>query len=135
MKAKTRIYLDFIKKETGVDIFAKNRKRKTVDVRTVVCKILRDDHGLRYEEIGKIIGKHHATVIHMVENTFPTTIMEKDMKDLYVKSRGLFGRGSLSNAVEVSNQIEHYKSKITTIESKIELLEEQLRKFDNYESI
>ena len=44
----------------------KSRKREICDVRMIALKIFRDETDYPYQAIGRIFGKHHATVIHNV---------------------------------------------------------------------
>ena len=43
-----------------------SRKREICDVRMIALKIFRDETDYPYQVIGRIFGKHHATVIHNV---------------------------------------------------------------------
>lgn len=46
--------------------FVKSRKREICDVRMIALKIFRDETDYPYQAIGRMFGKHHATVIHNV---------------------------------------------------------------------
>ena len=46
--------------------FCPSRKREICDVRMIALKIFRDETDYPYQAIGRIFGKHHATVIHNV---------------------------------------------------------------------
>lgn len=50
----------------GVDIADKNRRIKSVVARTVYCYIARKQQYYSYSQIGKVINRDHATVIHAV---------------------------------------------------------------------
>ena len=58
---------------TGVDIFLNTRQRNYVELRALVCYILREKLGMRWTNIAyyfESMGKtmNHATVIHLVKN-------------------------------------------------------------------
>ena len=44
----------------------KSRKREICDVRMIALKIFRDETAYSYQAIGRMFGKHHATIIHNV---------------------------------------------------------------------
>ena len=46
--------------------FVPSHKREICDVRMMTLKIFRDETNYPYQAIGRIFGKHHATVIHNV---------------------------------------------------------------------
>ena len=46
--------------------FCPSHKRELCDVRMMTLKIFRDETDYSYQAIGRIFGKHHATIIHKV---------------------------------------------------------------------
>ena len=46
--------------------FVKSRKREICDVRMIAIKIFRDETDYPYQAIGRIFGKHHATIIYNI---------------------------------------------------------------------
>ena len=46
--------------------FVPSRKREICDVRMIALKIFRDETAYSYQAIGRIFGKHHATIIHNI---------------------------------------------------------------------
>ena len=46
--------------------FCPSHKREICDVRMMTLKIFRDETDYPYQAIGRIFGKHHATIIHNV---------------------------------------------------------------------
>jgi hypothetical protein len=48
------------------DLLKKTRHAPYVYARMIFFKILREDFGLKLEDISKLTGKHHATVIHHI---------------------------------------------------------------------
>lgn len=48
-------------------IEGKSRVRKVVDARRLYCGLLRDIFHLTYQEMGNILNKNHATIIHNIQ--------------------------------------------------------------------
>jgi len=65
----------------GFDISSKTRAREYVYARRVFSKVSRD-FGYTFEEVGRVIGCDHSTIIHHI-NSFDT-VQETD-KDVYRK--------------------------------------------------
>lgn len=72
---------------TGVDIFSNTRQRNYVELRALVCYILREKLGMRWTNIAyyfESMGKsmNHATVIHLVK-MYPTyKIYNKHLEEI-----------------------------------------------------
>ena len=62
-KLMTRV--NFVVKEN--DLVKRCRKKRNNYSRIVIARYLRD-HGFTFEEIGEVLKRNHATVIHMVNN-------------------------------------------------------------------
>ena len=60
-----------------IDMFENTRDYKYVYARMILFKILREDFGLKYADISKLSGKHHATVIHLVKKFHDITSYDK----------------------------------------------------------
>ena len=58
----------FTQERTDVNehFLVKSRKREICDVRMIALKIFRDETDYPYQAIGRIFGKHHATIIHNI---------------------------------------------------------------------
>ncbi len=59
----TRI-INKTKKIFGLDIFEKTRKRQYADLRMITAHIIKKHTKLSLCEIGKMLGKDHATILH-----------------------------------------------------------------------
>ena len=46
--------------------FVKSRTREICAVRMIALKIFRDETDYPYQAIGRMFGKHHATIIHNI---------------------------------------------------------------------
>lgn len=51
---------------TAADVLSKNRLKSVAHARHLAAWLLRDQ-GWSYQEIGKILGRHHTTVMNSVE--------------------------------------------------------------------
>jgi len=61
------------------------RKRAMVNTNIVICSVIHDYFKFTLTQIGKMFGKHHATVLHYVKVYEETLCMEKDSVELYNK--------------------------------------------------
>ena len=77
-----------IENEVGERIDIPNRRRMVTYARAVFCQLGRDLN-FSYEEIGSVINKDHATVMHNVKNIFPFSQKEYYYKNLYETAKHL----------------------------------------------
>ncbi len=68
-----------------IDLFEDTRDYKYVYARMIMFKILREDFGMKFQQIGDIYGKHHATVIHLVRKFHDTASYDKKIIRDYEK--------------------------------------------------
>lgn len=66
-----------------IDIFSNTRDYRYVYARMILFKILREDFGMKFQEISDISGKHHATVIHLVRKFHDIISYDKTLKRDY----------------------------------------------------
>jgi hypothetical protein len=64
-----------VSKEFGIDITKRTRKREYLYARAVYFKLAQDIFRRSLTSIGKDIGLDHATVLHSINNVFPTIQM------------------------------------------------------------
>ena len=69
---KTEEIKKLVEKELGYKINVNSRKRAVVYGRAIYFKICRDRTFLSLSEIGKTLGFNHATVLHAINNVFPS---------------------------------------------------------------
>jgi hypothetical protein len=62
---KTKLLKEIVERVFEVNLLNKNRNRAFVDARLVFCYIMKD-RGVAFTYLGKLLGKHHATIIHYV---------------------------------------------------------------------
>ena len=64
-----------VSNEFGIDITKRTRKREYLYARAVYFKLAKDIFRRSLTDIGKDIGLDHATVLHSINNVFPTMQM------------------------------------------------------------
>lgn len=74
--------INFINKETGIDITKRKRTNEYVFARTVYYKLARELTNLSLEEIGRQVNKDHCSVIHNLRN-FNEAIKRPILKRVY----------------------------------------------------
>ena len=74
--------INFINKETGIDITKRKRTNEYVFARTVYYKLARELTNLSLEEIGSHVNKDHCSVIHNLRN-FDEAIKRPMLKRVY----------------------------------------------------
>jgi len=74
--------INFINKETGIDITRKKKTNEYVFARTVYYKLARELTNLSLEEIGSKVNKDHCSVIHNLRN-FNEALKRPILKRVY----------------------------------------------------
>lgn len=49
------------------DIMSRTRKQDVVDARQLFCYVIKEKYGMSLANIGKIVSRDHATVIHSIK--------------------------------------------------------------------
>lgn len=79
--SKLKIALDHAQSKTELshkDIMSIKRSRKHVDARYHVIKMLKDDFGLSYSHIGRLMNKDHTTIMHVYERGIASKTIRPD---------------------------------------------------------
>lgn len=102
--------IDIIKNEFGVDIRKRSRRQPYVDGRFIFSKIL-TDRGYGLSDLGRLMGKHHSTIIHQRDsaNDLLETNEQFALKYMRCKNKFLQGKTELvipSDREELLNQID-----------------------------
>jgi chromosomal replication initiation ATPase DnaA len=105
----SRYNLDWEKVES------KSRKNIVVDARRMYCGLLRNTFGLKYDKIGKILNKTHATIIH---NSKQHDIFMKILKSYRINFEEI-------ESILIEDD-SYYSHEMKNIERNIESLEEKL---------
>jgi len=82
-----------IEKEVGHRIDGKDRYRSYTYARAVFCKIAREMNGPRsysLAEIGQVINRDHASVLHNLNVIFPFAVQESSFNTLYLTMKAMF---------------------------------------------
>lgn len=82
--------IEFINKGLEIDIRKNTRKEEYIMGRALYYKILRDFSDLSYKNIGKPLKKNHATVLHSLENAWPTAVKYKRIRLIYENYKTFF---------------------------------------------
>jgi len=61
---------NIIENELNISLDENTRKRENVYARALYCKISKDKTNSTLKEIGRLINKDHATVMHAINNVF-----------------------------------------------------------------
>lgn len=73
--------IEAIKKETGIDVTAKCRKRPNVEMKALASFILKRK-GLSLQSIGRELNLNHATIIHHLKNYESIKKYNKEVQNL-----------------------------------------------------
>ena len=82
--------LSVIESETGLNVLNPTRKRQYVDARAMACFIMSRKLNLTLSQIGEILNKNHATVLHslkLFDNLYETDYRFKEKFD---KIKGIY---------------------------------------------
>jgi chromosomal replication initiation ATPase DnaA len=80
-----RKYIDNVCDHYGIkakDLVSPSRKRPIVEARSILAYLIRQNTGNSLSDIGKLIGRDHATVISAVKNVTNWCSTDKDFKSL-----------------------------------------------------
>ena len=72
---KLKEILEFVVIETTEDITSKSREQAISDARAIYCKLAREHTNFSFKAIGESLNRNHATVIHAINNVFPTAVL------------------------------------------------------------
>jgi len=127
MKSRLVSLKRIIDKEFGYDIATKNRKRSYTYARAVYCKVAREMNDIRpysLAEIGEVIKRDHATVLHSLNVVFPFAMQESSFKLLYLTLRSIFVEGE--DVGDTFDKVKSLSEKIIVIEKDNHLLRQKI---------
>lgn len=130
MKSRLVSIKRIIDKEVGYDISKKNRKRSHTYARAIYCKIAREMGGPRQNslsDIGEVINRDHATVLHSLNVVFPFAIKESGFKMLYLTLKAIFvdqdqTEDEFDAVKSLSDKIVHLEKDNFELRQKVDLL-------------
>lgn len=108
---------------TGVQIFAKNRKRTVVEAR-MICGVLLRELGHSLTQTGEFMDKDHTTIIHYERTLKGLLETDKRILKWYLRCREILV--SEKQLVNLDEPID-YKAEVFRLKSQVELL-----KAENY---
>lgn len=77
---------NYVERIFKVNLLKETRKREVVYSRALYYKLCREHSDKSLEEIGKLLNKDHSTVLHGLNNTFPTIYRyEEAYRDAYLE--------------------------------------------------
>lgn len=83
MKDKLKQLKKQIELAVGSKIDIPSRKRPLTYARAVFCKVAREQLGVTLSEIGDVLNRDHATVMHSIKIVFPFAMQESRFETLY----------------------------------------------------
>jgi hypothetical protein len=96
MKRKLRGIKNLIEKELGARIDTPSRKRELTYGRAIFCKVAREcktgRRPMSLKDIGEVINRDHASVLHNINTVFNYAVQEHDFMELYETLRHMFVR-------------------------------------------
>ena len=98
-------------------VHSNTKKRKNVEARAIVAKILRGN-GMPLEEIGFYLSRHHTTIIHLLSLADDLICTDNNFKAKYVVSKNLANMGEQIDYTEEDTI--SYKEQISNLKAVIE---------------
>lgn len=108
--------IDIVSSTVGVDMFKNTRERRHVTARAIFYKIYKDLEGWTLSDIGRILDKNHATVLHGIRSIEWYMEREPELALLYNRCVNLYKEES-SVKEEVSR--EELVNKLSQLDTKI----------------
>ena len=125
-------------KYAGVPVTKRTSKRDVVYMRSIFAVIMADTYLLSYVGIGNVLNKHHTSITHYINNTYP--LIEFEYKEIKEQIEDELKGITISDKVEeLQMQIIKEKEKMDALKNKRytpneiayrELSEENQRKYD-----
>jgi hypothetical protein len=115
---KNKEIIEKVSNEFGIDITKRTRKREYIYARAVYFKLAQDIFRRSLTSIGNDIGLDHATVLHAINNVFPTI----QMFEPFVVKR----YNKLYDRIKFENEM-HKEIPITTEEAAREIMDLRYR--------
>lgn len=137
---------EFVNDFFGFDISIKSRKRSIVEARMMYAKLMKVYTNTSLTEIGLLINKDHATIIHYLKNFRHIKKQDREFSNKYDilsevyedfrkswfdlerfddKKRIQVLESSLKSALDKKELYENYIKKIKRIDSIVQLIEER----------
>jgi len=113
-----------------VDMDELSRKREFTYARAIFCKIAREvpinGKVVTYNEIGGIIKKNHATVLHLERKTFHYAIQDSNYNSFYRIVKEIYANVVNEEGVDFSESLMESLSEIDILKAQNEQLKKQI---------
>tara|TARA_R110002074_G_scaffold305183_4_gene476412 strand:- start:125 stop:586 length:462 start_codon:yes stop_codon:yes gene_type:complete len=96
-------------------VLSKSRARVIIDARRLYCGLLRNVFGLTFHQIGKILNKNHATIVHNTKIHDNFVRILKSYKKNYEEIESMFYLNE-----------NYYEHEVLSVERKMDLLSARL---------
>ncbi len=123
--------LKLVEKETNLDVTKKTRKREYVYARSVYFKICREKTLASFREIGELVGRDHASVIHGIKVFDVLEVMKEERWLQVYKSISREVEFSVLNYLKANHVEEYHKLKYKRLKTKYNFLLTRLRQVDS----
>jgi len=77
---------NYVSKLTGIpmrDIRNKDKSRRLMEARYIVCYLLRKHHKLNYKEIGNYMNRSHVSIIYIIKQAENMLKFNKEFRECY----------------------------------------------------
>jgi hypothetical protein len=119
-----------IEKVLGVDINTLSRKQEFTYARAIFCRIAREisvgNQTPTYNEIGKIIKKNHATVLHLNNKTFFYAMQDPHYASIYNVIKSVFMKLESDSPVSLIDEVEQSLSEVELLKMENEELKKKI---------
>tara|TARA_E500000305_G_scaffold101326_1_gene94809 strand:+ start:49 stop:534 length:486 start_codon:yes stop_codon:yes gene_type:complete len=128
IKSKTRIIVESFYK---IDLFNPTRIRIYVEARSMYFKLLKDNTKMTLAEIGASVGKHHSSVVHLVNQINFDIERIPEMRSKYSRLLSLYNKCILEPIdenyalVEITASYENLKNSYEMLSKNYTLLMEK----------
>lgn len=138
MKSRLISVKRIVEKEVGHSIDTKSRKRSHTYARAVYCQVAREMGGKKphsLSDIGEVIKRDHATVLHSLRVVFPFAMQETSFKLLYWTLRAIFvdnvsEEEGFDEVRSLGDKVINLEKENVSLKQKLDLLKFGTNKFD-----
>lgn len=127
MKSRLISLKRIVEKEVGHKLHTPNRKRNYTYARAIFCKVAREMRTPKpysLSEIGEMLNRDHATVLHNINVVFPFAVQESSFRLLYLTLRAIFVTGNGED--EDFDEVHTLGEKIVMLEKENSALKQKL---------
>lgn len=119
-----------IEKVLSVDINTLSRKQEFTYARAIFCRIARETNVNgqvpTYTQIGKIVNKNHATVLHLNNKTFFYAMQDPHYASIYNVIKSVFTRLESNSSVNLIDEVEQSLSEVELLKIENEELKKKI---------